>query len=163
MHRVAELVDGHKSKEFLIPKKLFGVWKPHSEWTNFKTGRQKGEEAEIKVEVNSACRCCLPQNGPGVLRLLSSLIISTKVIQSISQWIPLGANEWDTANQADISTEQNAAFALENVSLENSGTLFPVSDIMQQAANTYINGADQVNYANQISANYANIQYIDCF
>ena len=101
MHRVAEVVNGHKSKEFLIPKKLFGVWKPHSEWTNFKTGRQKGEEAEIKVEVNSACRCCLPQNGPGVLRLLSSLIISTKVIQSISQWILLGANEWDTANQAE--------------------------------------------------------------
>jgi len=64
-----------------------------------------------------------------------------------------------TANQANLSAQQDAAYASQNLALERSGTVFANSDSAVSAASVYVNGASAVNNANQIKSNSANIAY----
>jgi hypothetical protein len=64
-----------------------------------------------------------------------------------------------TANQAEISAQQGAAYALQNIELERTGTLLPTSALSQTNATVYINQANAVNYANQNVSNSANVEY----
>lgn len=66
-------------------------------------------------------------------------------------------------NQADISSQQHAEYALTNLQIEQSGTIVPVSERMRIDAMLHINGINQINYANQNSAKYANIQYTNAY
>ena len=68
-----------------------------------------------------------------------------------------------TANQADISAQQDAAYALQNIELEKTGTLAPTSANSQGNASVYINGANGVNYSNQTVSNSANIEYTNAY
>jgi len=64
-----------------------------------------------------------------------------------------------TGNQADISTEQNAGYAIQNIELEKSGTLPPNSEQAVSAASIYTNAANGVNYENQNKATLVNTEY----
>jgi len=68
-----------------------------------------------------------------------------------------------TGNQADISTEQNAAYAIQNLELEKSGTLPPKSEQAVSAATIYGNAANGVNYANQNKATIVNTEYSNAY
>jgi len=68
-----------------------------------------------------------------------------------------------TANQADITSQQNAAYAMRNIELEKSGTLLPSSATAVSAATVYINGANKINYTNQNAANLANSEYTNAY
>jgi len=68
-----------------------------------------------------------------------------------------------TANQADISAQQGAAYALQNIELEKTGTLAPTSALSQANATVYSNGANAVNYANQNVSNSANVEYNNAY
>ena len=63
-----------------------------------------------------------------------------------------------TANQADISSQQGAAYAL-----ENSRILQLSYSQETEYASININSANEINYINQNSANYANLQYTDAY
>jgi hypothetical protein len=64
-----------------------------------------------------------------------------------------------TANQAEISAQKGAAYALQNIELEKTGTLAPTSADSQANATVYINQANAVNFANQNISNSANVEY----
>jgi len=64
-----------------------------------------------------------------------------------------------TANQANLSAQQDAAYASQNLALERSGTISANSDSAASAATVYVNGAIAVNSANQIKSDSANIAY----
>jgi hypothetical protein len=64
-----------------------------------------------------------------------------------------------TANQADITTEMDAAVKNTLLSIEKTGVLAPTSLESQKAANVYINAATDVNYYNQGLSDNANIAY----
>jgi hypothetical protein len=68
-----------------------------------------------------------------------------------------------TANQADITSQKNSAYAIQNIELEKTGTLVPTSAISQSAANLYINQARQINYINQQIASSVNMQYTNAY
>jgi hypothetical protein len=68
-----------------------------------------------------------------------------------------------TANQADITSQQGAAYRLRNIELEKSGTLPPNSANAVSAATIYINGAKTVNYFNQNVATIANAEYVNAY
>lgn len=62
-----------------------------------------------------------------------------------------------TANQVNITTSQDAAYANTNRNNQNTGTLLPNSLESVNAALTYVNGASVVNYANQNISDSANL------
>lgn len=64
-----------------------------------------------------------------------------------------------TAAFVDITSGQDAGYALRNTSIENSGILSPTSLLTQVAAITYRNASSEVNYANQNVSNNANVAY----
>lgn len=68
-----------------------------------------------------------------------------------------------TGNQANISSEQDATYAIQNLELEKSGTLPSNSDKAVSAATIYINGANEVNYANQNIATLINTEYTNAY
>jgi hypothetical protein len=68
-----------------------------------------------------------------------------------------------TANQADIISQGDAAYALRNLELEKSGTLPPNSASAVSAASIYSNGANAVNYANQNLATLINTEYVNAY
>lgn len=68
-----------------------------------------------------------------------------------------------TANQADIISQDNAAYAKQNLELEKSGTLLPTSSSAVSAESIYINGAKKINYLNQNAATIANIEYLNAY
>uniref|UniRef100_A0A6C0AMD2 Uncharacterized protein n=1 Tax=viral metagenome TaxID=1070528 RepID=A0A6C0AMD2_9ZZZZ len=68
-----------------------------------------------------------------------------------------------TANQADITSRQDANYAIRNIELENSGTLLPTSATTVSAATVYINGANEINYANQNIATLVNTEYTNAY
>ena len=61
--------------------------------------------------------------------------------------------------QSDISAESSANYASLNLSVLNAQLTPPDSAISQITAVNYANAASQINYANQISFNLANIEY----
>jgi hypothetical protein len=67
------------------------------------------------------------------------------------------------ANQADITSQKNSAYAIQNIELEKTGTLAPTSAIAQSAASNYINQANYVNYINQQIATNVNMQYTNAY
>jgi hypothetical protein len=68
-----------------------------------------------------------------------------------------------TANQADITSQQNAAYLLHNLELEKSGTIPPASASAVSADSIYINGANAVNYANKDAATRINAEYTNAY
>jgi hypothetical protein len=68
-----------------------------------------------------------------------------------------------TANQADIISQDGAAYAAKNIELEKSGTLLPNSAAAVSAKSIYINGANTVNYFNQNAATIANAEYVNAY
>jgi hypothetical protein len=64
-----------------------------------------------------------------------------------------------TANQADITTQIDAALGTTLLSIEKTGIVSPVSASTQEAATTYINAATGVNYYNQNLSDLANTAY----
>lgn len=62
-----------------------------------------------------------------------------------------------TANQADITAEENADYAKTNFSMEQNGTILPNSLEAVKATTNYFNAASEVNYANQNISNFANL------
>jgi hypothetical protein len=61
--------------------------------------------------------------------------------------------------QSDISAESSANYASLNLSLLNAQLTPPGSAISQITAVNYTNAASQINYANQIAFNLANVEY----
>jgi hypothetical protein len=68
-----------------------------------------------------------------------------------------------TANQADITSQQGAAYAQRNLEQENSGTLPPTSLDAVSAQSIYINGANRVNYDNQNLVTRLNAEYTNAY
>jgi hypothetical protein len=68
-----------------------------------------------------------------------------------------------TANQADIISQDGAAYAAKNIELEKSGTIPPSSANAVSAATVYINGANTVNFLNQNAADLANTEYVNAY
>ena len=68
-----------------------------------------------------------------------------------------------TANQADIISQDGAAYLMQNIELEKSGTLSPTSATAVSAASIYINGAKTVNFLNQNAATLANADYVNAY
>jgi hypothetical protein len=64
-----------------------------------------------------------------------------------------------TATQAELTTQQDADYALKNLALERTGIITPDSIEAKMAATNYVNAASQVNYANQNVSNSANLEY----
>jgi hypothetical protein len=64
-----------------------------------------------------------------------------------------------TANQADITTQIDAALGTTLLSIEKTGIVSPVSASTQEAATTYINAARGINYYNQNISDLANTAY----
>lgn len=68
-----------------------------------------------------------------------------------------------TANQLDITSQKNAAYVIQNLELEKSGTLPPNSADAVSAQSIYGNGANAVNYANQNLATLINTEYTNAY
>ena len=64
-----------------------------------------------------------------------------------------------TDTQSDISTEAFANYASLNISALNAQLTPPGSAVSQITAINYANAASQINYANQITFNIANVEY----
>jgi len=67
------------------------------------------------------------------------------------------------ANQADIISKENSIYAIQNIELEKTGTIAPVSASTQSEATVYINQANQVNYLNQQIAASITTQYTNAY
>ena len=64
-----------------------------------------------------------------------------------------------TGNQANITTQQDAAYATANIAIEKTGLVSPDSAAAQMAATIYVNAASDVNFVNQNVSDAANVAY----
>jgi hypothetical protein len=62
-----------------------------------------------------------------------------------------------TAAQADIKSGKDAAYVIQNLSNQKTGTLFPTSLESVNSATMYINAASEVNYINHNNSTSANL------
>jgi hypothetical protein len=66
-----------------------------------------------------------------------------------------------TANQAEITSQKAAEYALQNLEIKKIGGSLPNSDEAVSVASVYINGAKSVNYRNENLVTLANTDYVN--